>query len=84
MHIIKRSVLSIKRKLGKTLLLLGLVFLLSSLIAGAIMIDQAINSTTIMIFYAVGLITTLVSTAVPIIYMLELNPKEILMQGKIG
>jgi len=45
MHIIKRSVLSIKRKLGKTFLLLGLVFLLSSLIAGALMIDQAINST---------------------------------------
>jgi len=39
---------------------------------------------TIAIFYAVGLATIMISTIVPITYVLELKPKEILMQSKIG
>ncbi|MCL2560295.1 MAG: FtsX-like permease family protein [Turicibacter sp.] len=46
--------------------------------------DLSLNGQTIAIFYAIGLGTLVVSTVVPIIYVLELKPKEILMQSNIG
>jgi len=46
--------------------------------------DVSLDIQTIVIFYAVGFTTLILSAVVPIIYVLELNPKEILMQGKIG
>jgi len=46
--------------------------------------DVSLNTQTIVIFYAIGLSTVMLSAIAPTIYVLELNPKEILLQGKIG
>ncbi|MCL1990907.1 MAG: ABC transporter permease [Defluviitaleaceae bacterium] len=46
--------------------------------------EVSLERETIVIFYAVGLVTIILSTLFPISYVLKLNAKEILMQGKIG
>jgi len=38
----------------------------------------------IAIFYGIGIATVIFSTLLPIIYILKINPKKILMSGKIG
>lgn len=37
----------------------------------------------LLLFYTTGLVTVLISTIIPIVYILELNPKEILMSARI-
>ena len=50
----------------------------------ASLFNVSLDTQTIIIFYAVGLVAIMISTIVPIVYVLELKPKEILMQSKIG
>jgi len=46
--------------------------------------DLTLNMRAVAIFFAIGLSTTIVSTIIPLIYVLELNPKEILLRGNVG
>lgn len=48
------------------------------------MFDISLDLKTTVTFYSAGLTTVLLSTIVPIIYIMELNPKELLLQSKIG
>jgi len=45
--------------------------------------EISLSTESILIFYVVGLGTTLVATVIPILYVVRLNPKKILMQGRI-
>jgi len=46
--------------------------------------DISLDMQTIATFYAIGLLIMILSTIVPVVYVLELQPKKILMQGCIG
>lgn len=44
----------------------------------------SLDRSIIVVFYAIGIITVIISSIVPTIYVLKLNPKELLMQSKLG
>ena len=46
--------------------------------------DMSLSGTTIVSFYAVSLAIVSLSTIIPIIYVMKLEPKDILLQGSIG
>jgi len=46
--------------------------------------DVSLDIRAITIFSGIALATTVLSTIVPVMYILELNPKEILLRGNIG
>jgi|GEM_PF-646390 len=46
--------------------------------------DLSLTAQIVSIFFGIGLATAIISTIVPVIYVLELNPKEILMRGNVG
>lgn len=45
--------------------------------------DISLNAETVVLFFVIGLGTVVVSTVFPVIYIVRMNPKKILMQGKI-
>jgi len=46
--------------------------------------DISLTIRTISLFYIVGLGTVVLSTIAPVVYVVKLNPKEILLRGNIG
>ena len=58
MNFFKRAITSIKRRMGKTLILLILVFVLGNVIAGAISIEQAVKNTEANMRKKIGAIAT--------------------------
>lgn len=46
--------------------------------------EVSLDRQTIVLFYVIGTVSVMLSTLVPIVYVLDLKPKTILMQGKIG
>jgi len=45
--------------------------------------DVSLNVSTVVLFFVIGLGTVVISTALPMGYITKLNPKKVLMQGKI-
>lgn len=58
MNFLKRGLVSIKRRLGKSIILLILIFVLGNIIAGAISIKQAVRNTEINFRKNIGAVAT--------------------------
>ena len=46
--------------------------------------DVSLDLRIILIFFGIGLTTTILSAIVPVVYVLEMNPKDTLLRGNIG
>jgi len=46
--------------------------------------DVSLDLRIMLIFFGIGLTTTILSAIVPVLYVLEMKPKEILLRGNIG
>ena len=46
--------------------------------------DTSLSTEAILLLYVVGLGTTMMATGISVLYVVKMNPKKILMQGKIS